>query len=61
MTVIGPNDPLAMKRSDPNLLHPEGDTLREQIDNMAQVLIDRLSDDDWSELAEALGTDLEED
>lgn len=58
MTVLGPNDPRAMHRDDPRLLRPEGDTLMEQIDNMAEMLVSQLTDEDYAELAAALGTAL---
>lgn len=61
MTVLGPNDPRAMKRNDPRLYHPKGETLREQIDDAVEWMVGRLTEEDYAELEAALGSALEDD
>ncbi len=54
MTIMGPNDPRAMRRDDPNLYRPKGETLMEQIDDAADMMIGNMTEKDWDELEKAL-------
>ncbi len=57
MTILGPNDPRAMRRDDPSLYHPKGETLMEQIDDAADMMLDNMTEEDWAELEEALDSE----
>lgn len=61
MTVLGPNDPRAMRRDDPRLYHPKGETLREQVEDAVEFMVGNLTEEDYAELEAALGTALEGD
>ncbi|GAG05031.1 unnamed protein product [marine sediment metagenome] len=59
MTVLGPNDPHAMRRDDPRLFHPKGETLQEQVEDAVEFMVGNLTEEDYAELEAALGTALE--
>ncbi|GAG40931.1 unnamed protein product [marine sediment metagenome] len=60
MTVLGPNDPRAMRRDDPRLYHPKGETLQEQVEDAVEFMVGNLTEEDYAELEAALGSALNE-
>jgi hypothetical protein len=54
MTILGPNDPRAMKQDDPTLYRPKGNTLMEQIDDATDFMVGNMTEDDWALLEAAL-------
>ena len=57
MTIIGPNDPRAMSPDDPRLYRPKGDTLKAQIDDAVDFMVDNLTEQDYAELEAALNSE----
>lgn len=57
MTILGPNDPQAMRRDDPRLYRPKGEALMEQIDDTADFMIGGLTEEDWDLLEAALDSE----
>lgn len=57
MTILGPNDSRAMRRDDPRLYHPKGETLMEQIDDVADMMLENMTEKDWTELEAALNSE----
>jgi hypothetical protein len=49
-----------MRRDDPRLYHPKGETLREQVEDAVDWMVGRLTEEDYAELEAALGSALNE-
>jgi len=56
MTILGPNDPRAMSRDDPRLYHPKGKTLPAQIEDVAEWMMERMTEEELAEFEKALNS-----
>ena len=45
-----------MRRDDPRLFHPKGETLKEQIDDAVDMMLSSMTEEDLEELRNALGS-----
>ena len=57
MTILGPNDPRALSRDDPRLYTPKGDTLKEQIDDVVEMMFANMTEEELAELEAAIDSE----